>query len=541
MSDQESLKGPIFGNIWRFLKVMIFFKWPKDSTYIPYKIVMKNIFTKMFIITMMLLSSCSDDSVMIEPVIQGTEITEFYFLNFRNPDLSGNRYTTIESNIISGRLPLGIDVKNMVATFEHNGAEVLVNEKVQISGETANDFSEIVNYKVTTDDGRAGQYDVDMTYFTGLPIIYIQTANGQAIDSKEDYFSGTVSMEGGRHFTDLKASPIEIRGRGNSTWYVHPKKPYQMKFSEKTEMLGMPKDKKWIFLAEYSDKSLIRNKIAFELGYLSQLDWTPQSVFTEVVINGQYNGTYNISQKVEESDHRVLIGDTGYLLEIDQLERLDPDDVYFRTNKFLINIKEPETEYNSNGFNYVSQLINEFENVLMGPQFTDPDLGYAKYIDIDSFIDWYLISEITKNQDSRSFSSIFLNVMPGEKIKMGPLWDFDLAFGNVDYSECEHPTGFWVKHHAWFDRLFQDEVFKEKVKDRFLYFKENENFILDKMDYYAHLLKWSQDENDQKWDLFGNYVWPNPVVFDTHQAEVAHLKTWFKQRMNWLDNAYKGL
>ena len=429
----------------------------------------------------------------------------------------------------------------MVASFDHTGSGVRVNNNLQISGETVNDFAQIQNYSVSTSDGKLGQYEVDITYFTGLPIIYLETTNGEEIDSKEDYFTGSVSMEGSRYFTDLSSTTMKIRGRGNSTWGIHPKKPFQLKFDDKTEMLGMPKDKKWIFLAEFSDKTLIRNKIAFEMGYLSRLDWTPQSVFTEVVINGSYNGTYNISQKVEESDNRVLLGDTGYLLEIDQLGRLDPDDVYFRTKKFLINIKEPKTEYNSNEFNYVNELINEFEDVLMGDQFTDPDVGYAKYIDIDSFVDWYLINEITKNQDSRNFSSIFLNVLPGEKIKMGPLWDFDLAFGNVDYSECEYPTGFWVKDHAWFDRLFDDEVFVEKVKERFLYFKENQNFILEKMDFYADQLKWAQFENDYKWDLFGNYVWPNPVVFDSHQAEVNHLKSWYVERMNWLDAAYKEL
>jgi len=81
----------------------------------------------------------------------------------------------------------------------------------------------------------------------------------------------------------------------------------------------------------------------------------------------------------------------------------------------------------------------------------------------------------------------------------------------------------------------------EKVKERFLYFKENQNFILEKMDFYADQLKWAQFENDYKWDLFGNYVWPNPVVFDSHQAEVNHLKSWYVERMNWLDAAYKEL
>ena len=111
---------------------------------------------------------------------------------------------------------------------------------------------------------------------------------------------------------------MKIRGRGNSTWGLHPKKPFQMKLSDKAEFLGMPKDKKWLFLAEYSDKTMLRNKISFEMGYISNLDWTPQGRFAEVYINDQYNGTYNITQKVEESDNRVVLGDTGYLLELDQ-------------------------------------------------------------------------------------------------------------------------------------------------------------------------------------------------------------------------------
>jgi len=502
---------------------------------------MKNFLSVLLFVPILILSSCSDDSTEFEPAVQSAKINDFYFLQSSNPKMNWDQFAIVENDIISGRLPLEADIQNMVASFKYDGSEVLVNNKVQISGETANDFTDILNYTVTTTDGKSGQYEVDIAYFTGLPIIYLETTNGEEIDSKEDYFTGSLSITGGRYFPDMASTNMKIRGRGNSTWGIHPKKPFQLKFDDKTELLGMPQDKKWIFLAEFSDKTLIRNKIAFEMGYLSQLDYTPQSVFTEVVINGTYNGTYNITQKVEESDNRVLLGDTGYLLEIDQLGRLDADDVYFRTDAFLINIKEPDTEYDSNEFKYVSELLNEFENVLMGSQFTDPAVGYAKYIDIDSFIDWYLINEITKNQDARNFSSIFLNVIPGEKIKMGPLWDFDLAFGNVDYSECEYPTGFWVKDHAWFDRLFKDEVFVEKVKSRFLYYRENQNFILEKIDFYATQLKWSQFENDKKWDLFGNYVWPNPVYYDTHEAEVDHLKKWYVERMNWLDTAYNEL
>ena len=277
------------------------------------------------------------------------------------------------------------------------------------------------------------------------------------------------------------------------------------------------------------------------MGYMSNLEWTPESYFSEVFINNEYNGTYNITQKVEESDNRVVLGDTGYLLEIDQLERMKDDDVYFYTSEFLINIKEPEVDYDSDEYNYAKNLISEFETVLKGAQFRDPIVGYKKYIDVDSFIDWYLINEIVKNQDARSWSSIFLNVIPGQKIKMGPLWDFDLAFGNVNYSECEYPEGFWVKDHAWYNRLFEDPTFVQKVKSRFLYFEQNQQMILDKIDFYANHLHLAQKENDYRWDIIGNYSWPNPVVYETYEEEVAHLKSWYIERMKWLGVAFKAL
>jgi len=485
--------------------------------------------------------SCgSDDSEEIITKVEGTEITSFSFLKIKNPSLNFDVNLEVNDNVISGKLPYNADIDNLIATFDHNGFEVLLNIDTQISGTTYNDFSEILNYKVKTTDDREKEYNVDVTYFTGLPIVYINT-NGVPIDSKDDYRVGFASVYGGRNFNNIADSEIEIRGRGNSTWYFHPKKAYQMKFGDKTELLGMPKDKKWILLAEHSDKTLIRNKIAFEMGYLSNLDWTPQSVFSEVFVNNEYNGTYNITQKVEGGSNRVVLGDTGYLLEIDQLDRMEPDDVFFYTSEFLINIKEPEVAYESYEYNYAKNLINEFETVLKGSQFKDPTNGYAKYIDVDSFIDWYLISEITKNVDSKDYSSIFLNVIPGGKVKMGPLWDFDLAFGNVNYADSQFPEGFWVKDHKWYARLFQDPVFVAKVKYRFLYFKNNQNVILNKMDSYANYLRYAQKENDDRWDVIGNYAWPNPVVYSTYEEEVAHLKSWYSKRMSWLDAAYKNL
>ena len=498
------------------------------------------LFHSTYFIIALLLFSCNNENEPTSIVLEQAEITSFSFLASDNPSLNSDIILSIDNNTISGKVPYEGDINNLSATFEYSGTEVFVDGFNQTSGTTYNDFSNVVTYSVLDSEGQQEDYDVKVTYFTGLPIFYIDT-NGIPIDTKDDYINGNASIFGGLDYDDNPSSDMGVRGRGHSTWFVHPKKPYQLKYSEKSEVLGMPEDKKWIFLAEYSDKTMMRNKIAFEMGYISDLDWTPASHFAEVFVNNEYNGTYNISQKVEESDYRVVIGDTGYLLEIDDITHIEADDVTFYTGNFLINIKEPDLTVASSEYIYINDLINEFETVLMSDQFTNPTTGYASYIDIPSFIDWYLISEITKNQDSKEYSSIYLNVIPGQKIKMGPLWDFDLAFGNVDYSECEFPTGFWVKDHAWYSRLFEDPDFVDQIKARFTYFRNNQDYILDKMDFYADYLSLAQEENNDKWNTIGTYVWPNPVVYNTYEEEVNHLKNWYNERMNWLDSAINNL
>jgi spore coat protein CotH len=496
---------------------------------------------KFIVLIAFIITSCSKNETEEPLTVEGTEITKFSFLKVNNPVLETDVVFTIVGNKIAGNVPLRVNLKDLVASFEHNGLEVTINNYKQISGVTYNDFSDKLIYTVRTSNGRKVDYTIEVFRNTGLPVIYLTTNGGLQIDSKDDYRLGTLMIEGGINFSNLLETPMKIKGRGNSTWWLHPKKPYQLKFDTKLEVLKMPADKTWLFLAEYSDKTLIRNKIAFEMGYLSKLDWTPKSEYADVFINNQYNGLYHITQKVEVGTTRVNIGSTGYLLEIDQLSRLDADDVYFNTGKFLINIKAPELVLNSIEYTYIKNYVNEFESVLMGSQFKDPINGYAKYIDTDSFIDWYLISEITKNQDSKDYSSIYFNVIPGQKLKMGPLWDFDLAFGNVDYSDCRNPNGFWVKDNPWIKRLFEDPAFVSKVKSRFLFFKEQQNLILSKMDSYSNDLKISHRENNMKWNLLGTYVWPNPVYFHTQQEEVNHLKSWYTNRMNWLTNAFNSL
>jgi hypothetical protein len=388
--------------------------------------------------------------------------------------------------------------------------------------------------------------------FTGLPIVHVNTS-GSPIDSKENYVEGSVSIIGTDNLTGIPSTEMKIKGRGNSTWWqggigrpVNTKRPYQIKFGDKTELLNMPKDKKWVLLAEISDISLVRNKIVREIANMGRFDYVPQAKYTELFINNKHAGTYLIGQKVEESKNRVNIGDNGYLVEIDTDAhgRIEEDDVIFRSNVWsnhysegVFNIKEPSLDYDSDEYNLIKNHINNFESALFGENFKDPDLGYRSFIDIPSFVDWFLVNEISKNQDAVSFSSIYFNYVPGEKIKMGPIWDFDLAFGNVNYSNAENPGGFWIKDNLWYNRMFEDPYFNNLVKERLEYFNDNLNDILSKIDDYETYLEKSQKKNFELYpDLLdpSKEVWPVPARFDNHHDYVKYLKNWIQERMAWL-------
>ena len=392
---------------------------------------------------------------------------------------------------------------------------------------------------------------------SGLPIVKIKTNQvvGPAMD-KSSYVEGSLEIIGDGNFEGLEETNMKIKGRGNSTWWICTdasagavvgKCPYQLKFGDKTSILGMPEDKKWVLLAEKSDKSMIRNKIARYMGGLSDLEYTPNAEYVELFINEDYQGTYLIGQKVEESSNRVDIGDDGYLIEIDTdaNNRIDSDDIIFKPTIWssihtdgVFNIKDPDIDYGSDEFQLIENYINEFESVLYSNNFNSPGSGYESYIDVDSLIDWFLINEIAKTVDARWYSSIYFSYIPGEKIKMGPIWDFDLSYGNLNYSDAQYTSEFYIKQNNWIDKLYQDEVFVEKVKIRYSYYHSKLDDIKNKIDEFAKYIDKSQKANFERWDILGVYVWPNPVYDLTYEEEVERLKNWIEERMNWLNSNF---
>jgi hypothetical protein len=380
-----------------------------------------------------------------------------------------------------------------------------------------------------------------------LPIIRIDTENHAPIVSKEEYINAQLKIEANTADPAWNfEAPTQIRGRGNSTWYLHPKKPYKIKLLTKTTLMGMPADKEWVLLANYSDKTLLRNAVAMELSNRFGLPYAPRSRAVEVFLNGEYEGAYQLMENIKISTSRVNIpkltsadiaGDAvtgGYLLEIDQ--RRDGTIIYDTAHGLPIVVQDPDP-ITPEQWTYISSYLQQTEDTIYSENFADPSTGYEQFINSQTFIDWYLVNEIFKNQDAKFFSSIWMYKERGGKLSLGPVWDFDLGAGNVDYDVTDDPTGWWVREGPWMSRLFEDPAFVARVEARWQELKAGQiDTIFTFIDQNAAALDQSQKNNFQRWPILNVYVWPNPVITGSYDGEVNQLKQWLTTRIQWMDS-----
>ena len=509
---------------------------------------MNNQFRLILACLFFLVTACQEDEEAPSLASSDKEFLAFSFLAENNPAFLQEDYSfSVAGDHVNAMLPPGKPVDSLVATFTSNADVVTVDSVAQQSGTTANDFSTPVTYSLVAEDGTVNTYRVGVRTFTGLPIVYINTKDQVAITSKDDYLEGTITLiANGSGEEPLTETAMEIRGRGNSTWTM-PKKPYRIKFADKTEVLDMPADKSWVLLANHSDKTLMRNHIAFELSRQFGLKYTPRSRFVEVYLNGSYDGNYQLTEQIQVDDHRLDIDELdpddieenklsgGYLLEVDF--RKDADFWFESTQGESFTIKSPE-DMAPEQQEYIRNYVQTTENIIFSENFADPQEGYAQYIDIESFVDWYLINEITKNTDGNFKSSVYLHKPRGGKLFMGPIWDFDIALGNVDFGTGMDPEGWRIREVSWFKRLFEDPAFRERVNARWNELKDNEiKEVVAEIDDTADYLAVSQTQNFERWKILDIRVWPNPVVTGSYAGEVAYLKDWLDARIEWMDYA----
>jgi len=436
-------------------------------------------------------------------------ISAFSFTKSVNPALDADVELKIAStetayvNTIEGNIPCWLDDLKLIATFT-SGNTVKVNEVVQESGKTVNDFSVPVEYTVLTDEGTLLTYTVKVDLFTGLPVVIINTEGGRPVTSKEDWMNATIRIEGVDQFEDLPEMATEIRGRGNTTWFW-PKKPYALKLESKTSLLGMPKHKRWVLLANFMDRTMLRNRIAFKIAQSTSLAWTPRNEIVELIFNGRHQGNYMLIEQIKEDKNRVNIGDEGYILELDfhfdnVVQWISPHGQSVQQGGIPFAVKFPdEEEITPAQVDWIKNYIDQAGQAIYGPDFADPQTGYRKYLDMQSFVDYWLVYELCINHELANPGSVYMYKDRDTKLFAGPTWDFD--WGTFSYQASPQAKGILFMTEAiWYKQLFKDPEFRALAKERWNALKGDLEQIPAFLDREYERLLPSAELNFKMWD-----------------------------------------
>ncbi|MEG1644913.1 MAG: CotH kinase family protein [Alistipes sp.] len=441
------------------------------------------------------------------------------------------------------------DLSKLKITFDVVATKVTVGDAVQESGITANNFTTPVTYRLYADDGRYKEYTVTLTAgkATGFPILAIMTENEKPVTSREDWVKGRMVLDKQLGDCEELVVDMEIKGRGHNSW-SKDKKPYAIKLAAKSPVMGMNKHKRWVLLANASDRTLLRNRVAFEIGRHTGLAWTPDSRYVDVILNGKFLGSYLLCEHIRVDKNRVNITEMsstdqsgealtgGYLLECDRYY----DDINkFRTHRrdLPINIKEPDEDVlTATQKSYITDYVNHIEELLYANATADPH--YADFIDVDSFIDWWIVCELAHNRDIRLPGSCHMYKDRSGKLFAGPLWDFDLAtfissssFLLMDYeiSDFSDPHG---DRSLWYKRLFSDPTFRARAKERWQALKPAFDGIPAFIDAEAAKLQVSATSNWELWTLTAGM---NQDELLPWSEAVTRMKNNYTARLRWMD------
>jgi hypothetical protein len=412
---------------------------------------------------------------------------------------------------------------------------------------------------------------------SNLPIIVIGT-NGQIIpdEGKINVNMGVIYDEnGGRnyyagtcnHFNGTVG--IEVRGSSSQGF---PKKSYGIEIRDSLgqdmdfPLLGFPEESDWVLYAPYTDKTMLRDVLT--MYFSRKMGWyASRTKFCELVLNDEYMGVYVLMEKIKRDGSRVNIkkmdaddldGDSvtgGYIVKIDKFtggatgswtSTFPPYPGAWQSVKYQYHYPAVE-DIQPLQKTYIQDYVYQFENSLYNNPFGQNT--YLNYIDDNSFIDFLIVNEIGKNVDGYRLSTFLYKDRESEggKLSMGPIWDFNLAFGNADYYDGWITTGWqysWTSggdsypNPFWWSSLMAKSAFQTKLKQRWNELRQTVLHSDSINSYINNQVAWlieSQERNYQRWPIMGQYVWPNWYIGQTYTDEINYLKSWFNNRIAWMD------
>lgn len=353
---------------------------------------------------------------------------------------------------------------------------------------------------------------------TDLPIVKIFA--DEKINTKETWLDAAIAI-------DTVIYNAHIKGRGNSTW-IFPKKPYTFKFETKQSILGMPASKKWILLANYRDRTLIRNAVSLELARLFNFEWVPQGRFVEVFLNDKHLGNYYLVEKVEVEKNRLNLRKDGFLLELDA--HFD-DEYKFKSSywHYPVNIKYP-SEPDSAQFAYIENYIDTLEQSLHAKQ---NDYNYREFLDQSSFARYYLFNEVLENHEITFPNSVFVYKDSDSPLMAGPPWDYDC-------STFRTPTdSLTLKRSVWYYHLFDKPDFVRVVKQEWESNRTRLNKLSEYIDSLAIVVEKSNAINYRKWPIHIDD--PNGDEDLSFKDAIDRMKNNFYKRLENVDRLINAL
>ena len=397
--------------------------------------------------------------------------------------------------------------------------------------------------------GDAGAGDDSHLYqLTNLPTVVIHTKDNEAPYDKEHEIDCFISIISNNGQTILSDSAT-IRERGNASRNF-PKKPYRIKFDKKHQVLGSPANaKKWTLINNYGDKTLMRNQLAFELSRRFGMPYTPFCAYVDVVLNGDYKGSYQLCDQIEVRKNRVNITEMtprdnsgealtgGYLFEVDAYAGDEPFQAVFQSSYGTpVTIKSPdEDSITAQQKNYITQRYNAME------------ANWRQYLDLNTFLRHFLVGEVSGNTDT--YWSVYMyKHRSNDTLYVGPCWDFDLAFDNDNrtYHVCDRSDYIYRSGGSTIGYMrtlvdnivINDAAAKQQLKDLWAQLRRNgftEESMLAYIDEQAELLAHSQQLNFLRWPILNQYVHQNPAARGSYQAEVENVRSYIRNRIPWMD------
>ena len=384
-------------------------------------------------------------------------------------------------------------------------------------------FNVIVRESITPEDSAVVE--------TGLPVVLINTTDLRPVSSRDEWMEGaTMRIMTSPRNVEYQGT-LSIKGRGNTSWGF-PKKPYALKLDQKASLLGMPEHRRWCLLANWADRSLIRNAVAFELARQTELDWTPSGRHVELILNGQHLGNYYLCERVGIDENRLDIADPkepevdrGYLLELDTY--FDEEYKFHSAVKGLpYQFKDPSV-VTPEQQDFTEHYVAEMEDALYdSARFAARD--FAELMDLESFADYWLIYEIAQLWEPNHPKSVFMHKDAGGKMKAGPVWDFDMGCFKP------RPSYFFVNKNAfYYQQLFRDREFCLLLRSRLDAYRDKFLSVGTYIDELGERLYPSQCINYPMWPI--KIDSSGDETIDDYSEVIARIRQAITEKINWLD------